>query len=58
MKRIQMMENRIKEGGGGGGGGSDPQLLERLKKLESGGVDAVSAKMTDLEKKLMETQVR
>jgi hypothetical protein len=62
VKRITQMEARIKAGGGGGGGGAtvDPELIERIKKLETmGGGSAppdLTAKFTDIEKKLAETQ--
>jgi len=61
VKRITQMETRIKAGGGGGGGAPlDPEIIERLKKLESMGSTTISpdmnAKFTDIEKKLIETQ--
>jgi len=60
IKRITQMEARIKAGGGTGGATIDPELIDRLKKLESMGNATISpdmsAKFTDIEKKLMETQ--
>jgi len=62
VKRITQMETRIKAGGGSGGAGAplDPEIIERLKKLESMGSTTISpdmnAKFTDIEKKLIETQ--
>jgi len=61
VKRIAQMEARIKTGGGGGGGGIDPELIDRLKKLEQGGVGNnpdLTSKFSDIERKLAETQKR
>jgi adenylosuccinate synthase len=52
-----MMEDKMSSGGGGGGGGMDPNVAARLQKLETGGMDsALSAKMSEMEQKLKETQ--
>jgi len=60
VKRITQMEARIKQGGGGGGAPLDPEIIDRLKKLETMGSTTISpdinAKFTDIEKKLIDTQ--
>jgi len=57
VKRIALMESRLKNGAAGG---ADPELIDRLRKLESMGGGAISsdltAKFSDIEKKLEETQ--
>jgi len=61
VKRIAQMETRLKNGAAGGGA-VDPELIDRLKKLESMGSSSINpdltAKFSDIEKKLEETQRR
>jgi len=55
-KRIAEMERRLRAGGGGS---MDPELIDRLKKLESMGTTVapdLSSKFSDIERKLEETQ--
>jgi len=62
LKRISLMETRLKQGGGGGGGAADTALIARLKKLEEMGTGGaaispdLSMKFSDVEKRLEETQ--
>jgi len=58
LRRLEEMDIMIKKGGGGGGG-IDPELVERLARLEKGGGgggDQMSSRMADIEKKLAATQ--
>jgi len=55
------MEAKLKNGGGGGGGPVDPELMERLKRLENMGPGVspdLNTKFNDIERKLEETQRR
>jgi len=62
LQRLDMMDKMIKKGGSGGGGeggvGIDPELVERLTRLEKGGGGGgeMSNRMAEIEKKLAATQ--